>query len=402
MSAHGSGQDSAHGYAPIGGRVLSPGLFLLANLVMIAFFLLALRFFNGIGAVAAVNDGVTWGIWVVVDVIIGTAFGCAGYAVALLVYVLNKGEYSPLMRSALMAGMFGYTLGGMAVMIDLGRYWNFYNLFLPWYAQPRSVMFEVAMCVTTYIIMLWLEFTPTFLERFGLHQARRWLSRVLFAVIALGVLLPTMHQSSLGTLLVVVGHRISPLYQTNLLPLLFLLSALLLGYAIVIFEAVFSAAGFRRPLETDILAKLSMVTWAVLAAFFVIRFADLLVRGTLGLAFTGSILAIMFWIEIACYALPLLLLATPAGRRDPQRMFVAAVLLLIAGVLYRIDAYLVAYQPATPGWHYFPSVPELLVTIGIFALEVIAYLVFIKLLPVLPALPAPRQQQPRALKRTAE
>ena len=126
-----------------------------------------MRFLYGLGAVANINSGYPWGIWVVVDVIIGTAFGCGGFAMALLVYIFNRGQYHPLMRPALLSGLFGYTLGGFAVIFDLGRYWQAYNLLLPWYAQPNSVMFEVALCVMAYVVVLWIEFSPVFLERWA-------------------------------------------------------------------------------------------------------------------------------------------------------------------------------------------------------------------------------------------
>ena len=145
----------------------------LAALVAIALYFLAERFLYGLGAVANINSGYPWGIWVVVDIVIGTAFGCGGFAMALLVYIFNRGEYHPLMRPALLGGLFGYTLAGCAVIFDLGRYWQAYNMLLPWYAQPNSVMFEVALCVMAYAVVLWIEFSPAFLERLGSdrHQA---------------------------------------------------------------------------------------------------------------------------------------------------------------------------------------------------------------------------------------
>ena len=152
-------------HAPIGGKLFTKPFLVLSLLFMIALAILATRFIFGLGAVTNINDGYPWGIWIVVDVLIGTAFGCAGYAVALLVYLFNRGQYHPLMRSALMAGLFGYTLAGTAVIFDLGRYWQFYTLLLPWYVQFNSVMLEVAWCVMAYVVVLWIEFTPVFLEQ---------------------------------------------------------------------------------------------------------------------------------------------------------------------------------------------------------------------------------------------
>ncbi|MGW8227385.1 MAG: Ni/Fe-hydrogenase cytochrome b subunit [Gammaproteobacteria bacterium] len=371
-------------HAPLGGKLLTKPFLFFALLFMISLAILATRFIFGLGSVTHLSDGYPWGIWIVIDVMIGTAFGCAGYAVALLVYVLNKGEYHPLVRSAVLAGMFGYTLAGIAVIIDLGRYWQFYTLLWPGFIQIHSVMLEVALCVMAYVGVLWIEFAPTFLERFGFKNLQQKLSKVMFLIIAVGILLPTMHQSSLGTMAVVAGNQISALWQTQLLPALFLVSALLMGYAIVPFESILASMGLRRPMETDLLAKLTGVTLVVIVGYLVLRFGDLLWRGALGLAFVGDLDSIMFWIENILFVVPILLLAKRSNRNHPRLIFLSAVSLLLAGSIYRINVYLIGYHPVAGGtWHYFPSVGEIAVTIGIFSLEIMLYLLFVKTLPVL-------------------
>jgi Ni/Fe-hydrogenase subunit HybB-like protein len=369
--------------APLGGPLVTPLTIALAILVAIAFVILGIRFIFGIGAVTNVNDGYTWGIWVVYDVMIGSAFACGGYTMALLVYIFNKGEYHPMVRPALLASLFGYTLAGASVIFDLGRYWNVWHMFWPSYAQVNSVMFEVAVCITAYIIVMWIEFSPAFLEKFGLHDIKKKLSKVLFLIIALGVLLPSMHQSSLGSLLVVFGYQIHPLWQTLLLPLLYLMTAVLIGFAIVIFEACLSSSGFRRPLELHLLTKLSRLMTALLAAYLVVRLADLAVRGALGYLFVPGVEALMFWVEMGLFAAPLVLLAKPASRLNPARLFVSAFCLLLGGFLLRINSYLVGYETGA-GWHYFPSVPEIMVSVGMIALEVLGYIVLVRYLPILP------------------
>lgn len=369
-------------YAPLGGKIITPFFIMLAALTGIALYLLLQRFIYGFGAVANINDGYSWGIWVVFDVVIGTAFGCGGFVIAFLVYILNRGEYHPLIRPAVMASLFGYTLGGVAVFIDLGRYWQMYNIFLPWYSQPNSVMFEVAACVATYVLVLWVEFTPVFLEQFGITDLKRKLNKLLFFFIALGILLPTMHQSSLGTLMVIMGHKLHPLWNTQMLPVLFLTTAILIGYAIVVFEAILSSASFRRPYETDILEKLSKIIWWLLVGYLAIRFADVFYRDQLKLLAEPGVVRTMFIIENVLFLIPLILMAKQKFTQSPRHLFLAAFSLLLAGSLLRFDTYLVAYNPGR-GWHYFPSVEEMLITIGMFSLEILLYLVFVKTLPVL-------------------
>ncbi len=369
-------------HKPVGGRLLTGPFAILLVLVAVMAVILVQRFALGLGAVTNMNDGYPFGIWVVIDMVIGTGFGCGGFALALLVYILNKGEYHPLMRPALLAGLFGYTLGGMSIVVDLGRYLNVYNLFLPWQMQPNSVMFEVALCVMAYIIVLFIEFLPTLLEKTESEGLRNLLKKSMFFFIALGVLLPTMHQSSLGTLLVILGHQVSPLWQTQALPALYLLSAILMGYAVVVFEGILAATTFRRPFEGEILGKLSGVIFWMLLVYLVIRFGDLVMRGALGGLMTDPVNGIMFVIENLLYVVPVLILVIPANRRSPRMLFLAALSLLAAGSVYRIDSYLVGYHPGN-GWTYYPSVTEILVTVGIFSLEVVLYLIFVKKLPVL-------------------
>ncbi|MCA8906978.1 MAG: Ni/Fe-hydrogenase cytochrome b subunit [Rhodospirillaceae bacterium] len=379
-------------HAPLGGRILTGPFIVLAAFALIATYFLVQRFVFGLGAVTNLSDGYPWGIWIAIDLVVGTAFGCAGYAIALLVYILNRGEYHPLVRPALLASLFGYALGGLSVLIDLGRYWQGYNMFLPWLSQYNSVMLETALCIAAYITVLMVEFSPVFLEKLGMRNVRRKLDRVLFIFIGLGVLLPTMHQSSMGTILVILGHQLSPLWQTQLLPLLFLVSALFMGFAIVVFEAVLASIGFRRPMETFILNRLCTAMAWLLLGFLVLRLADLVFSGNISFAFAATTDAVMFWVETVVHLVALYLLWPRSSRPTALRLFLAALLLLVAGTLYRVDCYLVAYHPGD-GWFYFPSVGEIMVTVGIFSLEVMLYMVFVKRLPVLETVEAAYREE---------
>ncbi|MBF0372642.1 MAG: Ni/Fe-hydrogenase cytochrome b subunit [Alphaproteobacteria bacterium] len=374
----------SHAPRPIGGGLITPFTLFLAVLAAIGGYFVLQRFIYGFNAAAAFNDGYTWGIWIAYDVVIGTAFGCGGYVMALLVYVFNKGQYHPLVRPALLASLLGYGLGAVSVVVDLGRYWNMWHMMWPGYAQPNSVMLEVGLCVAIYVMVLFVEFSPAFLERFGLTNLKRKVEKWMVLFIALGILLPTMHQSSLGTMMVIFGHQIHPLWQTTLLPLLFLMSAITMGFCIVIFEASLASAGFRRPGEAHILGGLSGVIIALQLVWLTTRFVDLHLAGKMDLVLGSGWLSGFFLAEIALFALPVLLLLPKANRTSPRPLFLAAVAMLLGGSLYRIDVFLVAYFPATPGFSYFPSVPEIMVTLGIVAFEFLAYIVLARTLPVLP------------------
>jgi Ni/Fe-hydrogenase subunit HybB-like protein len=205
----------------------------------------------------------------------------------------------------------------------------------------------------------------------------------MFFVIALGTVLPMMHQSSLGTLLVVMGVQIHPLWQTPVLPLLYLLTAITMGYAVVLFESCLTSSAYRRKLETHMLTPLAKVMLGFLAVYLVVRVGDLVVRGALGKAFVPSVEALMFWLEMACFIAPLVLIGAESNRRNPARLFLAGVLLMLGGSLMRLNGYLIGYETGD-GFSYFPTLAEVLVTAGMFAVEVLGYIIITRRFPVLP------------------
>jgi Ni/Fe-hydrogenase subunit HybB-like protein len=366
---------------PLEGKILTPTFLICGLIFLISLIFMAKRFIYGLGAVTNLNDGYPWGLWIAFDVVIGTALGCGGYAMALLVYVFNKGEYHSLVRPALMTSLFGYTLAGVAVVLDVGRYWQLYNIFLPWHMNLNSVLLEVALCVGAYVAVLWIEFSPTFMTKFGADNGKAFMNKIMFIFIALGILLPTMHQSSLGTVMVIAGSKLSPLWWTRLLPVLFLISCIFLGYAIVVVEASITGSRYRIHDESQLLGKVSRVMAWLIAIYLVIRFADLGMRGHLDLAFRGDLLGNMFLLENILLVVPMAVLFAPANRKNERVMFLCAVSIVLAAAIFRFNTYVVGFNPGN-GWHYFPSTGEIFISLGIVSLEIMAFLYFIKRLPI--------------------
>jgi Ni/Fe-hydrogenase subunit HybB-like protein len=280
--------------------------------------------------------------------------------------------------------MFGYTLAGVSVFIDIGRYFNAYNLYMPQQMNFHSVMFEVAMCIGTYILVLWLEFAPAFTEKWKLEKYRRILDKMIFALIALGVLLPTMHQSSLGTMMLMAGFKLDPLWHTSTLPLLFLLTAVFMGFSMVVFESTISSRVYNLGDETSMLAKVSRIMSWVLGFYLVIRLQNIFSRGEMGHAFSGSFLGNMFLLENLLLFAGLAILIYSRNRLTPRLLFIAAVAILAGGSLFRFNTYIIGFDPGT-GWQYFPSVGEQMITYGLIAMEIAAYTIFVKYFPVFSA-----------------
>ncbi len=372
------------GHQALGGRIFTLPFMILLLIFIIGMVFLAERFTTGLGSVTNLNGGFAWGLWVVFDIVIGTAIACGGFALAFVVYVFNKGKYHPLVRPAVLTSLLGYSMGGFSAFFDMGRFWQFYEVFLPGNWNFNSVMLEVALCVTAYIIILALEFSPVVLKRLGMMGLYKSINKILFFIIALGVLLPTMHQSSLGSLLIAMGHKVNPLWQTlHLQPLLALLTALIMGFSIVVFEASTTSVGFGRESESKLLSGLGKAIIGLLSSFLVIRLITLLMQGKIGLIFAGDFASFMFLLEMALFVIPLFILLSPTRRSVGSQLLIAAMSMLLAGTLYRLDAFLITLNPG-PGYSYFPSAPEIMVTIGLIAFEIMAFLVLIKILPVLP------------------
>lgn len=378
---------------------VSPGLAILGGVATLGALAILWRFAFGLGSITALNDGYPWGLWIAFDVVIGTALACGGYAVALLVYILNRGQYHPLVRPALLTSAFGYTIAGLSVVLDVGRYYELWKVPLYfWQWNLNSVLLEVALCIMAYVVVLWIELSPAFLERgmtaswprvraFSIWAKPR-IERALIWIIALGMLLPTMHQSSLGSLMLLSGPRLHPLWNTPLLPLLFLVSCIGMGYAAVVMENSLSSMLLKRAPERRMLAGLGQAMVPVFVIYAVLRLGDLAWRGQLGALFALDVYSVMSLIELALFIAAPLMLATDAQRRNAANMFRAAMVLLLAGALYRLDTFLVAFNPGAQ-WSYFPSVGEILITVGLVAMEVLGYIAIVRYFPILTGQSAP-------------
>jgi Ni/Fe-hydrogenase subunit HybB-like protein len=284
-------------------------------------------------------------------------------------------------------------MAAFSVLLDLGRPWLTWKL--PVFVADwnlDSVLLEVALCVIAYTLVLWIELAPAFLEKAeesSVGALRRlgaaWrprLERALLWITALGLLLPTMHQSSLGSLLMISGPRLDPLWNSPVLPLLFLISCIGMGYGAVVLESTLAERLLGRGGHRAMLAGLGAAMLPIGGSYLAVRVVDLVVRGQLGALFAGDITGTMCLVELVLFAAPLWMLRSRAQRREPRVLWRAALTFLLAGALYRFDVYLLAFSPGAH-WSYFPSVSEILITLGLVAGEVAAYIFLVKRFPIL-------------------
>jgi Ni/Fe-hydrogenase subunit HybB-like protein len=378
--------------APLGGTLMTPSYMLILALAVLGAVVMVWRFLHGLGDSANMNDGYPWGLWIAFDVVTGTALGAGGYAMALLIYILNGNQYHPLIRPAMVTTALGYSIAGLSIVLDLGRWWNVWRIpisFSQW--NLNSALLEVALCVMLYTVVAWLEVGDSILEHWS-GLTRTWpqvasLSKALHGplraalpfVIALGVLLPTMHQSSLGTLMVLTA-KLHPLWHTSMLPLLFLVSCVSMGYGGVVLESSIASRAFRTESESELLGRVSKVMAYLVLGYLVLRVGDVVVRGALSGASGGYVS--LFVLEQVLFLVPALLLLSEERRRNPGVLFGAAAMLVSAGAFYRFNVYLVAFNPGS-NWSYFPSINEILISVGLVSIELAVYIFIVKRFPIL-------------------
>jgi len=323
-----------------------------------------LRFYYGLGAATNLSDQFPWGLWIGFDVLCGVGLAAGGFTLAATVHVFNIEKYKPIVRPAILTAFLGYLLVVVALLYDLGRPYRIWHPIIMW--NPRSVMFEVGWCVTLYTTVLALEFSPMLLERFGMYKTLRLLQRMMVPIVIAGVILSTLHQSSLGTLYLIVPTKLHPLWYSPLLPLLFFVSAVAVGLAMTIFESWHSSKAFGRKLETPLLMGLGRTLAVALLFYCSLRIWDLARRGSLGYLRHSSMETVLFTLEMCLMILPMLLLFRERVRRNPAALYGCAVLAIFGFVANRLNVSLAGME-AGSGVRYIPKWTEIAITLAIIA-----------------------------------
>lgn len=338
--------------------------FLVGAAAAIAFF----RFWRGIGPTTHLTDLTPWGFWIGFDVMGGVALAAGGFVLAATVYVFHLEKYRPLVRPAVLTAFLGYVAVVIGLMFDLGLPWQIWHMIIYW--NPRSPLFEVGWCVMLYLTVLLLEFLPVMLELAKhpvLNGIYLTLKKFTVPLVILGIMLSTLHQSSLGSLFLIMPHRLDPLWYTPILPILFFISAIALGLAMVTTESLMSSWLYERPYETKPLQGLAKAASWVLFFFLAVRLVDLGVRGQLGRMFAGGFGPNLFVAEVLISTLiPAVLFAIPRVRSTITGLATAAGMMVFGFVFHRINVGGLAMIETT-GTRYVPSATEFLVSLGIVA-----------------------------------
>ncbi len=354
----------------------------LVALCLLGLYTALIRFTQGLGATTNLSDTFPWGLWVGFDILCGVALAAGGFTISAIVYVFNIERFRPVVRPAILTAFLGYLLVVVALMFDLGRPYRIWHPLVMW--NPHSVMFEVGWCVTLYTSVLALEFSPLVFERLKWKVPLKVLHAVMPVFVVLGVLLSTLHQSSLGSFYLIVPYKLYPLWYSPFLPLFFFLTALTLGCSMTIVESFLSQRAFKKKLELDLLVTLGRIAVVLLAVTFVLRLQDLSHRGALHLAFEPTYEGRLFLAEMLLGTVaPAILLMVPAVRRNRTGLFLSALMIVLGVVMNRLNVSITGMERSS-GVTYLPSLMEVVVTMMIVGLGFFAFAMAVKFLPIFP------------------
>ncbi len=325
-----------------------------------------IRFTRGLGASTHLSDRFPWGLWIGFDVLCGVGLAAGAFTLTAVVHIFNLRKFEPIVRPAVLTAFLGYLLVILGLMFDLGQPWRIWHALIFW--NPHSVMFEVAWCVMLYTTVLAVELSPAVFERFGLHKAIRLVRAVYTPLVIAGVVLSTLHQSSLGSLYLIVPSKLHPLWYTSLLPVLFYLSAIGAGLGMVILESHLSGRAFGRRLEMDLLEPLGRAMVLILGIYGLLRLLILRRNGALAGLLTPGYEEQMFLVELALgVVLPVALLSSSRIRHHPKGLRIGAFLAVLGFVMNRLNVSVTGMEGAA-GTRYLPSWMEVAVSLGLVAL----------------------------------
>ncbi|MBM4301126.1 MAG: Ni/Fe-hydrogenase cytochrome b subunit [Deltaproteobacteria bacterium] len=379
---------------------LTPFNVVVGLIILIGAVITALRFTKGLGAVTNLSDNNPWGMWIAFDLMCGVALAAGGYTTSTAVYIFGLKRYHSAVRPAILTAFLGYSLVGFALLYDVGRPWR---LPYPFFVQSgtTSVLFEVGLCVMLYLSVLFVEWMPAALERLGFSKIRNFVVKLILPLTILGVILSTMHQSSLGALYLIAPSKLHPLWYSGYLPVFFFVSSIAAGLSMVIFEGTLSHRYLHDKMDETYLREHDEVTLGfgkgaalVLAGYFLIKVVGITIDDNWHYLGTGY--GTWFLVELLGFvALPCFLFALGVREKNLTLIRGAAVLTVLGIVLNRFNVTLVAFNWQLPAAErYFPSWMEIAISLYIVALGLTIFTFISKNMPIFYEHPNFKEHEP--------
>ena len=367
---------------------LTPFNMIAGIIIILGLIVTALRFTKGLATVTNLSDYNPWGIWIGFDLMVGVALAAGGFVTSAAVYLFGMKKYHSAVRPAILTGFLGYALVVLALHYDVGRPWR---LPYPFIVQQgtTSLLFEVAACVSLYLTVLFLEFSPAALEWLGLKKVRKLAIRFTLILTIFGVVLSTLHQSSLGALFLIAPSKLHPLWYSSYLPVYFFISSIIAGLSMVIFEGALAHRYYAHKMDPVHLEEKDQVALGfgkaasfVLAGYFIIKVIGISAGNHWHLLGTGY--GIWYLVELLGFVgLPCFLYALGVREKNLVLIRWTAVLMVIGVVLNRLNVSLIAFN-----WHlpsserYFPHWMEIVISAFIVTIGLVAYRFIVSRMPI--------------------
>lgn len=338
------------------------------------------RFAFGLGAATNLTDEFPWGIWVGFDILCGVGLAAGGFTISALTYIFGRERYKHVARPAIMTAFIGYVLVVGGLIFDLGHPWRIWHPLVMW--NHHSVMFEISWCVTLYTTVLAIEVSALVFEKFKLERTTHLLHKLNLPLTLAAVLLSMLHQSSLGSLFLLVPGHLHELWYSPLLPVLFFGSAIGAGLIMTIVESNLSARAFGRCVPVGLLQRVGRLAAFVLAGYVILRWTDLAYRGQLVHVLDFDRAAFFFLGEtLIGFVIPIAIFANPRLRMNSRWLYYGALLGVFGFIVNRLNTAITGFE-VVEGYTYVPSWGEVSVTLMLISIGVVAFNLAGRYLPV--------------------
>jgi Ni/Fe-hydrogenase subunit HybB-like protein len=370
-------------------NLMTPFNVVAGIIVIMGLILTVLRFTKGLGATTNLSDNNPWGIWIGFDLLVGVALAAGGYVTSAAVYIFGLKRYHAAVRPAILTGFLGYAMVVFALQYDVGRPWRLPYPFVV-SRGTTSLLFEVGACVATYLTVLFIEFSPAAMEWLGVKKARSIVIKLTLLLTIFGVILSTLHQSSLGALFLIVPSKLHPLWYSAYLPIYFFVTSIIAGLSMVIFESTLSHHFLHDKLDEahkashdDVALGFGKAAAWVLAGYFVIKIIGVAVDNNWHYLATGY--GAWFLVEmIGFVALPAFAYAIGVREKNTKIIRWTAVWAVLGIILNRFNVSLIAFNYRLPSSErYFPHWMEIGITVFIVTVGILIFRFIASRMPIL-------------------
>lgn len=340
------------------------------------------RLVVGLGPTTNMSDHYPWGIWITIDLFLIPVAGAA-FTISLITYFFGRERYHTIIRPAVLAGFLGYGVVGVLLFLDIGRWPQFYNIFVPGFINLHSFLEEVSLCITLYTVILVLEIAPVFLEKFNIKAPIRWINSAIYWIAGAGIVLSTLHQSSLGSMFLLMPYKLHPLWWTPALPVLFFLQAVYTGLGTTAIAINLVWRAMKLPIDRQLFKRIGQAMSLMMALYLAVKVGDWMGAGEIDLLLKPDAFGVLAWVEMSIgVVIPLVILLTRWGSHS-KGPFWAGVFSLIGTFINRLVVSWVGLaEPAHVT--YIPSWIEMMITVGLFAGGLLVYGVVVRYFQLFP------------------